>query len=210
VFREDAGQLSLTSTGALMRTYKAFVGSLIVSVGMAGCGSGGADTTHLDAAGGGQVGTAGTTGGLTHDGGAAGARSYNGSGSMGGGSDAGSNDRASLDDGTSMTGAAGGAAIEGGAMPDVGTSGPASPWPALARPTIAIQGGSATSAGGKAQPGGTVHLVSKGAVSLDPNLFASPTPNIPDPPVDAVSVAAKALTADLVVAGSATVDDSIT
>jgi hypothetical protein len=194
------------------------VGSLLMGAIVAGCGSSGVVTPNVGAAGGDQLGTPGVAGsGGSHpiDGGGAGSSDDgSGTGSTGGGGSGsasnggGAGDRDALDGAASMTGS-GGAAVEGGATPDVGVSGPPSPWPALAQPAITLQGGSAPSSGGQAQAGGNVHLVSRGAVALDSTLVAPPTPDIPKPPVDAIAVTATALTTDLVTAGSATVDGSI-
>ena len=44
------------------------------------------------------------------------------------------------------------------------------PWKELPQPSLSVEGGTALSARGQGQPGGTVHLVAQGDVSFDPLL----------------------------------------
>jgi hypothetical protein len=76
------------------------------------------------------------------------------------------------------------------------------PWTELAMPAVSVQGGSATAPGGVGQPGGEVHLLAQGDITLDSGLTPVPTPDVPAAPGDATKVDADALAADVSVGGS--------
>src|SRR6185436_4635974 len=84
----------------------------------------------------------------------------------------------------------------------VGPDGPGAvvlhpPWAELPQPAVSVQGGTAFSPGGLGQPGGVVHLVAQGDVTIDPMLPAPAAPDVPAPPADATAVDANALAADV-------------
>jgi hypothetical protein len=167
-----------------------------------GAGESGSASNSGSAGNGGSASSSGSAGsGNASNSGSAGNGNANAGGSAGGG--------VASDGGAGATGSDPGAPIDANPRSDVGVSGPASQWPALAQPTVTVQGGSATSVGGQAQAGGTVHLVSQGGLSLDPTRAPPPAPDTPTAPANATAVTAAALAVDLSVAGSATLDGMI-
>ncbi len=82
-------------------------------------------------------------------------------------------------------------------------------WAELPGPGLNVQGGEATSPGGRAQPGGTVHLISEDDIVLDPARPAAPAV-VPPVPGDAVAVTTAELTADVTTPRAARVADATT
>jgi hypothetical protein len=97
-----------------------------------------------------------------------------------------------------------GGSVAGGPLPSMGGGPipPVSPQPALAQPAVSLQGGSAPSAGGRGQDGGSVHLLAQGGIALDSALAIPAAPVVPAAPAGATVATAVALAADLTVDGS--------
>ncbi|HVV50609.1 MAG TPA: hypothetical protein VHO06_13165, partial [Polyangia bacterium] len=75
--------------------------------------------------------------------------------------------------GKATTGAGGQSGNPGGIGSQSGNNGDppsSSAWTEIAPSGISVQGGTALSAGGQGQDGGTVHLVSQGDTSFDPTM----------------------------------------
>ena len=102
----------------------------------------------------------------------------------------------------------------GGGGPDAATppadSAPAapSPWVELTAPAIDLRGGTARSAGGQGQPGGTIQLVSAQDIVLDPARAPAPAPAIPAVPANAMTIASG--TTDITSPGTAGIGDLAT
>jgi hypothetical protein len=84
---------------------------------------------------------------------------------------------------------------------------PPSPWSELPGGGVNVQGGVAASAGGQAQPGGTVHLVSRGDIVLDPARPAPAVPPVPGVPAEVSTVTTASLVADVTAPRGARVGD---
>jgi len=84
------------------------------------------------------------------------------------------------------------------------------PWTELPQPQLSVEGGTAMSAGGQGQPGGTVHLVAAGDVSFDSSMPAAAAPSVPPAPADAMALDANALGADVQASGSAVISGDVT
>src|SRR3982751_4317531 len=76
-------------------------------------------------------------------------------------------------------------------------------------PELNVAGGAATSPGGQGQPGGNVHLLATGDITLDATVSATP-PSVPQVPADATTVDAAALAADVSAPGSAVISGDVT
>ncbi|HVT08568.1 MAG TPA: hypothetical protein VHO67_14000, partial [Polyangia bacterium] len=86
-----------------------------------------------------------------------------------------------------------------------GVVGAHAPWVELASAVLDVQGGVASSAGGKGQNGGVIHLVASGDVSLDPSQPAVPAQTVPATPAGAKVVDDAALAADVSTGGDASI-----
>jgi hypothetical protein len=84
------------------------------------------------------------------------------------------------------------------------------PWNELPQPQLSVEGGTALSAGGQGQPGGTVHLLASGDISFDQSAAAPAAPTVPSTPADAMAVDANALGADVQAPGSAVISGDVT
>jgi len=91
----------------------------------------------------------------------------------------------------------------------VGPVGTASPWSDLPQAEIALIGGSTSSSGGTAQPGGSAHLTSTGGISLDPSVSQPQAPATPSAPSDAMSLSGSALDADVSAPGAVVVSGMV-
>jgi hypothetical protein len=182
----------------------------------------------LLASGCGDSGAAASGSGGTIDGGAKGGRggAAAGSGSGGAGGMAGVSEDGGLDAaagtstgdpdggadsaGTAAGGGGGGnpiGSVDGGA-PDLPPPIP-SPWTELSGHTVSVQGGAATSVGGRGQAGGTVLLQSKLDIVLDPARTPTAAPAVPAVG-GAIVIPASALGADVTNPGSARIADVAT
>jgi len=177
------------------------VGSLVA----AGLACGGNATTPV-----GEMTGSGSTGG----GGNAGAGSMSGSGGTSDGGGTGSaavGGRGETGDAGGVAGAGvAGAGGTGGATGSGGTpTAQGSPWVELTQPTLTVQGGTALSAGGQGEPGGSVHFVSSGDADFDPAQPAVVAPSVPATPGGAMEIVSSALATDATVSGSAVLDGSV-
>jgi hypothetical protein len=80
--------------------------------------------------------------------------------------------------------------------------------PGLSSPALSLQGGSATSAGGQGQAGGTAHLVSSGGITIGPD-FTAPAIPVAAPPGDAHAVASGDLGADVSAPGAISISGNV-
>jgi hypothetical protein len=176
------------------------------SVGGAGggVGPGGAGGGVVGGAGGGVAGAGGAGPGAGGtDGGVAGA----GGGGVAGAGGAGPGAGGVAGDPDGGTAGAGGSVPDAGPI-DMAPDLPPPPppvWTELASRAISVQGGSSTSPGGKGQPGGTVHLVSREDIVLDPGRAAVAA--LPIPPANGAAITAAALAANVSLTGAAQVAD---
>ncbi|HVV88561.1 MAG TPA: hypothetical protein VHE35_36205 [Kofleriaceae bacterium] len=101
--------------------------------------------------------------------------------------------------------------------PDAGTidaleidaaTAPVSPWTDVPPATVSLAGGAADTATGRAQPGGTLHLVTSGGITFDAGAQAPDAPVIPPPPADAMKPTS--LPADLAAPGSLVIEGTVT
>jgi hypothetical protein len=194
---DSGGSNAMTGTGG-----KAGGGGSVAGAGGGGLGGAGGGGAGGGVAGAGGAGPgAGGAGGDT-DGGGAGAGGGGAGGSVpGAGGVAGSPD--------------GGTAGAGGSVPDAGPvdtapDGPPPPppvWTELTARAISVQGGTSTSAGGKGQPGGTVHLVSREDITIDPAVAAVTA--LPIPPANGAAISAASLAANVSLTGAAQVADVV-
>jgi hypothetical protein len=122
--------------------------------------------------------------------------------------------------GMGVTGSGGGTSPVGGGVPNVGAGangpvpvppGPPPPpaWAELPGVSVNVRGGVAASAGGQAQPGGTVHLVSQNDIVLDPARPAPSAPLVPAIPAEAATVTAASLVTDVTTPRGARVGDAM-
>jgi adhesin HecA-like repeat protein len=77
--------------------------------------------------------------------------------------------------------------------------------PPLPQPEVTFEGGSGMSAGGQGQPGGTVHLVSAGGLTIGPDFQAPAAPPSAAAGADAMVVGSGGLDADIDAPGSVSV-----
>jgi hypothetical protein len=82
---------------------------------------------------------------------------------------------------------------------------PHPPWTELSPAAISVEGGWADSAGGQAQPGGTIHIVSAGMASFDRSAASGASPNVPAATGQALN--ADALKSDVHLSGSIQIGD---
>ena len=185
---------------------------LLVALLAGGCGDSGP-------AAGGSGATAGSGGGATGSGGAkagrggadAGFGGAGGAASDDGGVDAGAGGGPGDVDGGAAAGGASGGTPTGGndaGAPDLPPPIP-SPWTELSGRTVSVRGGSATSAGGRGQAGGTVLLQSKLDIVLDPARTPTAPPSVPAAG-GAIAIPASALGADVTYPSSARIADVTT
>jgi len=69
--------------------------------------------------------------------------------------------------------------------------------PPLTTPVVSLEGGAAPSAGGQAQAGGLVHLVSRGGITIGPDFQAPAMPASQPAPAGTAPLAASSLSADV-------------
>jgi len=136
--------------------------------------------------------------GLSACGGGGSGRPGSGTGAPGTGNGVSSTTGASNSDPLGPAGGAGGAANGAGGSPSTGTSAVGTTSAATALPTteIALTGGVSSASGGLGQPGGKLHVMSKGGIAFDPTASGAPVPSIPGPPAGAKLVGAPDLAAD--------------
>jgi len=83
-------------------------------------------------------------------------------------------------------------------------------------PAVDVSGGTATSPGGQGQPGGTVHLMAAGDLTIDapvqvmPSMSAAVMAATPQVPADATTIDAAALAADVSAPGNAVISGDVT
>jgi hypothetical protein len=87
---------------------------------------------------------------------------------------------------------------------------PPPPWVELLGPSINVQGGAASSAGGQGQPGGSVHLAPVRDLVLDPGRPVPSPPAIPPAPGDAFAITSAALAANVAAPRVSRVADATT
>jgi hypothetical protein len=119
-------------------------------------------------------------------------------------------DAAAGPDGAGAGGAGAGnrGGVDGGGSVDGGSPAPSLPQTDLTTPTIDVQGGSAVSAGGQGQNGGTIHFVAKVGLSIDPTL-AAPATTTPAVPAGATPLTTAELLADATIAGAVVIDGMV-
>ncbi|HET6146502.1 MAG TPA: hypothetical protein VFH68_03160 [Polyangia bacterium] len=102
----------------------------------------------------------------------------------------------------------GGAIAGSGGTPGTGGAPVPVAQPDLTAPAVDLQGGSSPSAGSQGKSGGTIHLISRGAISIDPQ---APHPSIATPavPAGAIALTSAALAANATVNGAATIDGTV-
>jgi hypothetical protein len=88
-----------------------------------------------------------------------------------------------------------------GGAPGSGAGALHPPWTELPA-AISVQGGSASSPAGTAQPGGELHLLAQTDVTLDPSAGTIAVPDVPGAPGDAMALKADALGADVTAPGA--------
>jgi len=84
------------------------------------------------------------------------------------------------------------------------------PWKELPKPALSVEGGTALSARGQGQPGGTVHFVAQGDVSFDSSAPAPAAPMVPSAPAGAMTLDAAALAADVSASDTVVISGDVT
>ena len=107
-----------------------------------------------------------------------------------------------VDAATTDAGPAADAAVD--AAPDIDAAVLVSPWTELPAGTVSLSGGAATTATGRAKPGGTLHLVSRGGINFDATL-PGPAP-IAVPAAPAGALRPTSLPADINATGAVVID----
>ena len=177
-------------------------------------GTGGGGAVDAGGTGGGGGGSNGVGGAIAGTGGGGAGTGGASAGTGGGGAPAGMGGAvagtggASAGTGGAVAGTGGVSAGTGGAVAGTGGSPGTVPQPDLTAPAVDLQGGSSPSAGGQGKNGGTIHLIARGAISIDAQLPA-PSTLSPAPPAGAVALTAAALGADATVTGPATIDGTV-